>query len=352
MSRLSAMRNLVEAATAAVRLKSMHLTRKVRRVVSLAAHRMLAAETERQLEKALAGVFEVQVRGMVEELKEMGGEKAKPGTSAQSLAKQVFNPNEWKGRLVDAALPVMAVGMAESAVQNLRLVGVEIRKTEKATTATEWLAKHSSEWDELLGPVQAAGLPIDLLTELPDWMKKYIMEQLGETFSKPYWDEISQTTLGDAERYLRQGLQDGWSIRRIAETMSHSFMGHTGKYAKMRATRIARTEAGHALNGARRKAIDGLAQEMPGDVSKFMRPTWLSVLGNTTRDSHASLHGVPADEEGLWSLGGVRVPWPGHVDLPANERCNCQCSITMELGMDETEAQQLISDYNAREQIE
>lgn len=54
-----------------------------------------------------------------------------------------------------------------------------------------------------------------------------------------------------------------------------------------------------------------------------MKLTWLSVLGTTTRATHAMLDGVPADEDGLWELGGVRVPWPGHWSLEAGERCNC-----------------------------
>jgi hypothetical protein len=54
-----------------------------------------------------------------------------------------------------------------------------------------------------------------------------------------------------------------------------------------------------------------------------MKRAWLSVLGNTTRDTHAALDGVPEDSEGLWNLGGVDIPWPSHVSLPPDERINC-----------------------------
>jgi len=74
----------------------------------------------------------------------------------------------------------------------------------------------------------------------------------------------------------------------------------------------------------------------------------LSALGNTTRATHAELDGVPENKNGMWDLSGYEIPWPGHIDLPANERCNCQCSLTIEFGMQEDEAQQLIDDYWSR----
>jgi len=96
-----------------------------------------------------------------------------------------------------------------------------------------------------------------------------------------------------------------------------------GKYAGLRARNIARTESGNALNGARKAGMDKMMAELGPQMQGVMRPTWLSVLGSTTRDTHANLDGVPADKDGMWTLAGYRIPWPAHVSLPASERCNC-----------------------------
>ncbi len=191
------------------------------------------------------------------------------------------------------------------------------------TTATQWLNDHPGDVGILDEMLLDSGVNAKIITEYPDWMKKDIGNQLAESFSQPYWKEISETTLGDAERYIQQGLEDGWSIRRMADTMSGSFAGSTAKYAKMRATRIARTESANALNGSRKASMNQAKEELPNEVSDFMRPLWHSVLGDTTRDSHAFLDGVPADEEGMWTLAGVRIPWPAHYTLPVGERVNC-----------------------------
>jgi len=216
-----------------------------------------------------------------------------------------------------------------------------------ASTATEWIAENPEDVEalgELLMGVE--DLPIRLWTEIPQWMKEEIAKQLNASFSEPYWDDIAKTTAGDAEKALAQGLEDGWSIRKIAKEMTASLGGDD--YAKVRAMNIARTESGNALNGARKASYERLMDDL-GPVVK-MRPSWLSVLGPTTRDSHASLDGVPSDSEGNWTLAGIKVPWPGHYSLPAEERCNCQCTVSMEFGIQDDTARQLIQEYYDRDE--
>jgi len=215
------------------------------------------------------------------------------------------------------------------------------------TTATEWLIENPGDvyaLGELFEGLE--GFPIWLWTEIPLWMKQVIAEQLAESFVESYWDVIAKTTQGDAENALIRGLGEGWSIRKIAKEMEESLGGD--KYARQRAMNIARTEAGNALNGARKASINQMIEDLGPLVP--MRPSWLSVLGTTTRDSHASLDGVPADENGMWLLAGLFIPWPGYFGLPPEERCNCQCTIVMEYGMQASEAEQLIRDYYEREE--
>jgi len=217
------------------------------------------------------------------------------------------------------------------------------------TTATEWLDDHPGDVESLTQLMADSGLDIKLLTELPPQMQKEIATQLADTFKQPYWTDIHNTTKGDAERHLQRGLDDGWSISKIAKNMREHFIDPadpkgTKKYARRRSLNIARTEAGNALNGARKASMNTLMEEMGAQIP--MRPSWLSVLGLTTRDTHAFLDGVPADEQGLWNLAGYMIPWPGHVSLPAGERCECHCTITIELGMQQEEASRLINEYS------
>lgn len=214
------------------------------------------------------------------------------------------------------------------------------------TTASQWLADHPGDIEKLEEMLLAVDVPIDILTEMPLWMKESISEQLQDTFDQPYWKGISEATKGDAEFFVEQGLQEGWSINRIASEMAPSFAGSTAKYAKRRGVLIARTESGHSLNAVRKTSMDKLAEEMGPEVP--MKPVWLSVLGNTTRDAHAHLDGVPADKDGMWNLNGVRIPWPSHISLPAADRCNCQCTITTSFGANEAEAIQLIQGHEER----
>lgn len=218
----------------------------------------------------------------------------------------------------------------------------------KASTATEWLESIDDDDPEELQDVvfttPYGSVRMGILTEYPAWMKSSIEDRLSETFSESYWDDISKTTGGDINEVLRKGLIDGWSIEDMAKEMSERF---GGDYPLNRGRLIARTESGNALNGARSAVIDQLISDL--GMQDVIKKIWLSVLGNTTRDTHAHLDGVPADKDGCWALGGIRCRWPGDVKLPAEERCNCMCSVFTQFGMNNDTADELIADAEIRQ---
>jgi len=278
---------------------------------------------------------------------------------AASIIKQVFDSKEWKKELVNRALPVLAVGMAKAMVGQLLVLGVDVRgkgkkKTKKSfekslykksSTATDWLEDNPDDLDELDDLVAEADVDgMDILTELPQGMKIRIANALKKSFNQDYWDNISDTTGGDAEKVLRQGLKDGWSIRDMAELLKED-LGNDD-YARWRAFNIARTESCGALNSARKGVMDQLSDDLGDEVP--MTQTWLSVLGPTTRETHADLDGVPEDEDGNWNLAGYDIPYPGHYSLPPELRCNCMCSLGLEMGMDSDESQPILQDYYDR----
>src|SRR5690606_28763837 len=104
---------------------------------------------------------------------------------------------------------------------------------------------------------------------------------------------INATSFDQIETYLKTGLQDGWSITQMAENIATAL---GGERALARATSIARTESGNALNGARSMAADGLMADL-GDSGLPMKKVWHSVLGSTTRADHANLDGVPVGDD-------------------------------------------------------
>lgn len=216
----------------------------------------------------------------------------------------------------------------------------------KASTATEWLQQTGDSIANDWSFETPSGLvSMDFMTEYPDWMKESIRDNLNETFSQDYWTKVNDTTLGDIDGFLQQGARDGWSIDNIAKEISTQ-LTEEGKYGLRRGRLIARTELGNALNGARSSSMDALIDEVGDELP--MKKQWLSVLGTTTRDTHAHLDGVPADKNNQWTLGGVKCRWPSDVTLPVGERVNCQCSIILAFGMQDEDAQELINSYTER----
>ena len=232
---------------------------------------------------------------------------------------------------------------------SITFVGVKSYSGTKASTATEWLDSLDDEdapdLEDVVFKTPYGNVTMKLATDYPDWMKDKIQERLDETFSQPYWKEINDTTGGTINDFLSRSLKDGLSIEDMAKKMLEEY---GDEYPKSRGRNIARTEAGNALNGARSDAIDGLIQDL--GLEESVKKIWLSILGNTTRDSHAHLHLVPADENGCWYLSGICARWPGDTRLGPGERCNCQCTVSTAIGMLDDEAQERIADYQLRMQ--
>lgn len=339
-SRLAILHKALEITTAAVRLKQLLLKDQLRNAVVKAVHLKQYAETEAELTDAMEGLIKRQFKEASKSIKEDGSTK--------------FDPRDWDDDLTNTALPILMKKAGEAAAAQMLLMGLDIaprkkRKSEKASRATEWLLDLDDAdidtmalWPEVF--TLPSGLTVDLgfATEWPDWMKAEISKQMKECFEQPFWAGINDTTAKGIQSHVLKGIEEGLSIREIREQMVGDGLD---EYYHNRGINIARTESGNALNGARSAAMDRLSEEVPGLKTK---KTWMSVLGTTTRDTHAHLDGVPADRDGMWYLGGVKVPWPGHWNLPCSERANCQCTLVQSWGMGDEAASELIEEYNQR----
>lgn len=355
MSVLAERRSLVaelQEKIVAVRRRQYELIAKSRRLVQKVVAVRQFASAEQEIVQVLIPFFVEQGQSMVSRLQKLEKKSTKASIlgDATGIVSLIFNPDEWRSELINRLLPVLARKMAEAGVAHLMTLGIDVRRKEakatKATTATEWAEENMGDWESLEAVFRSSGVSLGILTEIPDWMQKSIAERLSETFSQDYWDAVSKTTGKDAERMLRQGLSEGWSINKMATQLREHYAEGGFRYARRRSENIARTESGNALNGARKDSVSRLQKELGPRVP--IKQAWLSVLGNTTRAAHADLDGVPENENGMWNLAGFEVPWPGHFSLPPEQRCNCQCSLTIEFGMDEEAAQREIEEYWAR----
>jgi len=219
-------------------------------------------------------------------------------------------------------------GETERELTRMEMDGVNTEMFTKST-ASEWMAGHGRDLPAPLHfDTPGSSISIGVAIELPQWMKDAIEEELRRVFEEEYWREIISTTRSDIRNVIKEGLKEGLSIPEMAKKMT-SMLGAV--YGEKRATRIARTETGNALNAARNLSMEHLKSEL-GETGRFVGKSWVSVLADSTRDAHAGLDGQLADENGEWDLNGVKVPWPGHPSLPAKDRVNCLCTISMELG--------------------
>ena len=185
----------------------------------------------------------------------------------------------------------------------------------KASTASEAVDQYGLD------------VPASIGTELPKWLVQTIEDELTVTFRQPYWLAIGERTRDEVQAIVADGIKRGLSTRRI----TIEILKLRGLYSESRARTIARTESGRARNAGSEIGIRYLQDETGLQIGKI----WLSVQGNTTRESHSAMNGVKtADATGTFNLNGVQVPYPQHRALPVSDTANCQCTVVSSLVAD------------------
>ncbi len=286
-------------------------------------------KTEKKLTDELTVFFQAQLKSIQRNM------RTATGTNPDRIMSQCYDPRDWDRPLYKVVVPIMAQSMVEGAAAELVMLGYDPRKLKKSART----GRKATGTFELLG----VDIPEGVGKMLPDWMVDQILSELSESMSQPHWKGINDTTADRVEGILIDGLSSGQSVRDIADNLMES-MPET--YSRSRATLVARTESGNALNAGRDISYQRLKDELPPEASKFINKEWLSVLGSTTRADHADADGQLADEDGMFDLAGYSVPWPGHYDLPVEQRANCLCSTELNLGdgAPEDEIQQILAE--------
>jgi hypothetical protein len=271
------------------------------------AHLKQHGRLERRLAAALDEHFAESVAAMARHVARGGWvpDPARAREQAERLAVDALNVPLWQRRLRELVAEPLVDTFVEGALAELTLDAALRQQGRKKPAVVEL--------EELLGQM-----------ELPDWLFEAAMEQLTTSFSQDYWLKIPRTTRDDVQATLETAIEEGLSIRKIRDAILEK---HGDFYTKARATAVARTETTSSLSAGHQSGISQLAAETGLDI----RAEWLSVLGPTTRPSHAALHGVLADDNGMFDMEGILIPWPAHHDLPPDLRVNCQCVLVSNL---------------------
>ncbi len=151
---------------------------------------------------------------------------------------------------------------------------------------------------------------IGFVREVIDYFNQYI-------FSKIVLP-ISQTTLKDIQKVLKQAISDGWGIEKTVRELKDNSI------TKYRAQMIVRTESVAAMNYAQLK----VASEKPYETTK----RWIAVNDERTRfknkpggHNHLGVDGEVHDLDQPFSNG---LQFPGDPNGSANQVINCRCTMS------------------------
>lgn len=159
------------------------------------------------------------------------------------------------------------------------------------------------------------------LKESPSFFSEYWRKLMSLFFNTQGAERVTQVTETTREK-IQELLAKSQDLP-ISERATYLEKGlKDPEFTRMRALRIARTEATTAANYG---ALIG-AQSSDYETSKI----WLPILDANTRPDHAEMDGLPAiglDE--MFIVGTTPMSYPGDQTAPANEVVNCRCSLAI-----------------------
>ncbi len=214
------------------------------------------------------------------------------GVPPLTAAVEPGQPPQWSAPAGDEIIDVPAL------VAKLRTKTDPVRQAAVKTTMTKSLA--------------AAGLSFDVHNPLA----AKVLAQSGSQIV-----EIADTTRLNVMRIIGASHEQGLSIPDTAKAIE---TGMT-EAATVRATLIARTELVGAVNGASLAATT-IVQNATGDsYSK----SWLTAPGAhfPRHEEYDGLDGQTVNLEAYFDVGGAQMSYPGDPDGPAEEVCNCRCTV-------------------------
>lgn len=152
---------------------------------------------------------------------------------------------------------------------------------------------------------------------LPQRAIDAIETAFADLSAKDYWKEIQQGTIDLITSAITEAMKEGLGADAMAKRLRETFSG----MSKVRSVAIARTETTGAYNSGHSLAYVELAE------SGFdIKQEWLSIIDNTTRQSHIDANGQIVGPAESFTIGGSSARYPGDAALPAKERVHCRCT--------------------------
>ncbi len=133
----------------------------------------------------------------------------------------------------------------------------------------------------------------------------------GRTFEMR---SIAERAQRRARETIEDGMREGETITALTERVREWARAGREQYAE----NVARTETGIALNGA---SLEGYRQAAVGSKE------WLSIIDERSRPEHAMLNAKVIGIDELFDVNGIPAECPGDPNLPAEEICQCRCTI-------------------------
>jgi hypothetical protein len=260
-----------------------------------------------QVHRAKQIIAEAAAELIARQLRDAAAELRDRGVAKRGL---IFDPRQWDQRLKGALAPAIGHVMLIGAASELKRHG---RLKHKKSSASDYLAQLGLDLTDS-----------DFATEMPQELVDSIEATLADSFKRDYWAHANNVTAGKIESLIRDGTTEGLSIRDMAHVIEETADG----YGRQRAIVIARTESSRALNSGHVEGIEYIEDDAGIQLGK----TWVSVLGSTTRPTHAAMDDTTVPTREPFYLGGHPCQFPGDADLPVEEVANCQCTITSAAG--------------------
>ncbi|MDL2253839.1 phage head morphogenesis protein [Ruminococcaceae bacterium OttesenSCG-928-I18] len=149
---------------------------------------------------------------------------------------------------------------------------------------------------------------------------KPLLDSIQSRYDKRAYEKATDRSqqLTSVRRAIQGAIKHGKSIQDIARQI----MSITNQN-RNRALTIARTETTRTENRGRFDAM-GQAQKMGVTIKK----RWMATHDSRTRDSHVWVDGEIRELKDVFSNG---LEFPGDPNGPAEEVCNCRCTIVSEI---------------------
>ena len=149
-----------------------------------------------------------------------------------------------------------------------------------------------------------------------------VVESWLDSYEPKIVDDIGKTTIDRVMRDIRNGIEEGETLRDIEDRINHTY----NDWQRSRVPFIARTEVGRIASMSQ-QAVLNEGSKLLTETEVIMQ-TWLTARDDRVRDSHVELEGEQRelDQEFLPGLKFPRDP-----DGDAAEVINCRCTLLAEV---------------------